>query len=114
MIIAQFITLTGTNGKPLRVRAERIDAFERLINETAVYMGSETYKVTETPEQIDALLGVTQPVDIAAAVMKAMDASGERVDDKGEEYCAGFDDAHALFYQRVSGAIEAATGQGAA
>ena len=54
-----FITLTGANGKPLRVRAERIDAFERLIGVTAVYIGSETYKVTETPEQIDTMLGVT-------------------------------------------------------
>ncbi|OYD82528.1 hypothetical protein [Azospirillum brasilense] len=63
----QFINLTGANGKPLRVRAERIDAFERLISETAVYIGSETYKVTETPEQIDALLGVTaEPVRDAA------------------------------------------------
>ena len=58
-----FITLTGTNGKPVRVRAERIDAFERLISETAVYIGSETYKITETPEQLLDLLGVTSPLD---------------------------------------------------
>lgn len=60
MTAPKFITLTGgLNPKPLRIRADRIDAFERLDRVTAVYVGSETYKVTETPEQIDALLGVT-------------------------------------------------------
>ena len=73
MTAPKFITLTSANGKPARVRADRIDAFERLITETAVYNGSETYRVTEAPEQIDALLGVTAtPVRDAAPELLAV------------------------------------------
>lgn len=68
--MATFITLTGHNGKQLRIRSASIDAFERLNDKTAVYIGGETYHVTETPEQIDKMLGVTaDPVRDAAPAL---------------------------------------------
>ena len=120
MSTPKFIVLHPLNGIAVRVKRNAISSYRPVVDEergvsqagaASVMLNGAAIIVTETPEQIDALLGVTQPVDIAAAVMKAMDASDERIEDRTDDYCAGFDDAHAIFYQRVRAALSAATGQ---
>ncbi|CAO3358679.1 hypothetical protein [Azospirillum palustre] len=71
--MADFITLTGKNGFKPRVNVDHITscAWNEEKQITAVDLSDGTYSVTETPEQIDALLGVTdKPVidELASAV----------------------------------------------
>ena len=113
-----FITLTTPLGHKRRFNAAMIVTYAPCRSGTEITSIDPTppdtdpsWTVAETPEQIDALLGVTGG-DIAAAVMEAMDASSIAIEDKGDDYCAGFDDAHAIFYQRVEAAIAKARGEG--
>lgn len=108
MSTPHFITLTA-HTVSMRVNASKIYAYRKANHGSSVVIDGQEVEVTETPEQIDALLGVAGS-DIVTAVMQAMDASGIAIEDKGEDYCAGFDNAHAIFYQRVKAAIAKATG----
>lgn len=66
--MAAFITLTDVAGLPELVNADHITrAWARGEGGSRVSFldGEDTVAYRETPEQIDALLGVTEPVDVS-------------------------------------------------
>ncbi|QCG93911.1 hypothetical protein E6C67_08145 [Azospirillum sp. TSA2s] len=72
--MATFITLTSrTSGTKLRINADHLTSyFVGAVSGTdLVFEGGHDFAVTETPEQIDALLGVTESAAVAMPKMVA-------------------------------------------
>lgn len=87
-----FITLTGMNGSPIRVAAAHVIHYGTGINggkpntyvdTTSANIDGSDLWVTETPEQIDALLGVTADRVLAAVpkMIAAMEMAREYMSD---------------------------------
>lgn len=67
--MATFITLTEkSDGMARRVKVDAITQYFAYHGETYVFVGADqsSVRVTETPEQIDAMLGVTESPAVAA------------------------------------------------